>query len=308
MSAKSKPYIILPIIGIILAIVIGYYFGRSPIAGLREEIDQISTENLAMQSQIEQLADDNSDLLEQLEMIAENLSETQETYQTLLGYNELLAILTETQSDMQSILASFEELQIQFVEAKANNSDLISLYSSLWEQYSDLISAYNNVVSEDPVGDMVTTEINGVINGGFDDGGVGWVKQGLGGKTPYAHLNQFEHESYVTQTIEINGSETSIGLSFYVKPEPVGAEVRLELSFGGHLIYEQVYSGQSLTFDWENVIVPLRPLFRMKERYSFDIEGYYSIRFTVPAGEENGARVLIDDVSLVQIEYQPEEP
>ncbi|MHA2164020.1 MAG: hypothetical protein ACXABF_16515, partial [Candidatus Thorarchaeota archaeon] len=113
MSAKSKPYIILPIIGIILAIVIGYYFGRSPIAGLREEIDQISTENLAMQSQIEQLADDNSDLLEQLEMIAENLSETQETYQTLLGYNELLAILTETQSDMQSILASFEELQIQ---------------------------------------------------------------------------------------------------------------------------------------------------------------------------------------------------
>ena len=60
MSAKDKPYIILPIIGIILAIVIGYYVGRSPIAGLRGEIDQISTDNLDLQSQIAQLADDNN--------------------------------------------------------------------------------------------------------------------------------------------------------------------------------------------------------------------------------------------------------
>jgi hypothetical protein len=155
---------------------------------------------------------------------------------------------------------------------------------------------------------MITTNITGVINGGFDDGGEGWVKQGLGGTTPYAHLNQYDQGSYVTQTIEIDDSELNIGLSFYVKPEPVGAEVRLELSFGGYLIFNQLYSGQSSTYEWENVIVPLRPLFRMKEMYGFDIEGYSSIRFTVPAGEENGARVLIDDVSLVKIEYQPEEP
>jgi len=308
MSAEKRPYIILPIIGIILASVFGYYYGRSPIAGLQEEIDQISTENLAMQSQIGQLTDNNNDLLEQLEVIAEDLSELQEAYQTLLGYNELLGILTSTQSDMLNILTSFEELEIQFVEAKVNNSDIIGLYSSLWDQYADLINAYNNVALEEPIGEMVTTEIIGVMNGGFDDGGEGWVKQGLGGKTPYAHLHQYDQGSYVTQTIDINDSETNIGLSFYVKPEPVGAEVRLELNFGGYLIFEQLYSGQSSIFNWTNVIVPLRPIFRMKELYGFDIEGYYSIRFTVPAGEENGARVLIDDVSLVRIEYQPEEP
>jgi hypothetical protein len=305
MSAENKPYIILPIIGIILASVVGYYFGRSPIAGLRGEIDQVSTENLAMQSEIGQLADNNTALLDQMEMIAEDLSETQEAYQTLLGYHELLDILASTQSDIQSILASFEDLEIQFVEAKVNTSKLIGLYSSLLEQYNDLKDAYNNVASEEPIGEMVTTEISGVMNGGFDDGGEGWVKQGLGGKTPYAHLDQYDQGSHVTQTIEINDSDTSIGLSFYVKPEPVGAEVKLELSFGGYLLFEQLYSGQSSIFDWENVIVPLRPLFRMKELYGFNIEGYYSIRFTVPAGEENGARVLIDDVSLVRIEYQP---
>jgi hypothetical protein len=308
MSAEKKPYIILPIIGVILAIVVGYFFGHSPVARLQGEIDQISTENLAMQSQIGQLEDNNTDLLEQLKMIAEDLSETQETYQTLLGYHELLGTFASTQSDIQNILTSFVELEIQFLEAKVNNSELIELYSNLWEQYSELVNSYNKVASEKPIGEMITTNITGVINGGFDDGGEGWVKQGLGGTTPYAHLNQYDQGSYVTQTIEIDDSELNIGLSFYVKPEPVGAEVRLELSFGGYLIFNQLYSGQSSTYEWENVIVPLRPLFRMKEMYGFNIEGYYSIRFTVPAGEENGARVLIDDVSLVKIEYQPEEP
>ena len=99
--------------------------------------------------QVEQLTDRNNDLLERLEGIAEDLSETQVAYQTLLGsYNELSGILTSTQSDMQSILASFEELKIQFVEAKVNNSYLIGLYSSVWEKYADLILAVRTLAKE----------------------------------------------------------------------------------------------------------------------------------------------------------------
>jgi hypothetical protein len=46
----------------------------------------------------------------------------------------------------------------------------------------------------------------------------------------------------------------------------------------------------------------------MREHYGFAIEDIYDIRFTVLAGENTGANIALDDVSLVEIEYHPEEP
>ena len=46
----------------------------------------------------------------------------------------------------------------------------------------------------------------------------------------------------------------------------------------------------------------------MRELYGFPIMRIYDIRFTVLAGEDTGANIALDNVSLVEIEYQPEEP
>ena len=300
MSIGSKSNTILLVIGIIVASGAGYVFGQSPIAGLREEINQIGTENLALQSQVEQLTDSNNDLLDRLEGITENLSMTQFAFHTLqASYEELSDLLTSTQSDLQNLLSSYEESQ-------ANYSYLLGLYSRVWEKYADLIAAYNNLTSVEPVGEMTFTKISGVTNGEFNEGG-GWVKQGKGGQgPPYASLWQYPSSTYLIQSVAFSSKDQ--GIVFKYKPSPFGAEVNFRFSIDGITVFSGTYSGINENFDWEEVVIPFEPIYEMKELYGFDGDGTYEIRFTVEAGEDNGARVAIDDASLIIIEYQPEEP
>ena len=266
-------------------------------------------DNIVLQSQVTEVMDENDALITKLDVVLGNLSKVQLDYQISYdAYRNEQENLESTRLGLEHVLSSFYELKEEFTDIKGSNSHLLGLYSTVWEKYADLIIAYNNLTIAELVGEMVTTEISGVVNSGFDDGGEGWVMQGVGGKTPYAHLHQSDSGSYATQTIQYNDTDTSIGLSFLIKPEPVGAEVQLEVSFGGYLIYAQTFAGLSSGYDWELIVLPLEPLFTMRTYYGFDIADYYTINFCVPAGEENGARVLIDDVSLVSIEFEPEEP
>ncbi len=173
MSTGFKPNIYLIIVGIILASGVGYVFGQSPITGLHEE-------NLGLQSQIDQLTDANNNILDGLEGISADLSATQDAFETLLStYNHLSEVLTLTQTELHDLVISFDGLQSQLVEAQANNSYLLGLYSRVWENYIDLIIEYNSLTSDEPIGEMIITEILGIVNGKWEDGNEGWLTQGV---------------------------------------------------------------------------------------------------------------------------------
>jgi hypothetical protein len=46
----------------------------------------------------------------------------------------------------------------------------------------------------------------------------------------------------------------------------------------------------------------------MREKYGFPLIDVYDIRFTVLVGDNAGANIAFDNVSLVEIEYHPLEP
>ena len=93
-----------------------------------------------------------------------------------------------------------------------------------------------------------------------------------------------------------------------MKPQPYGGEISLEVSVRGVVVYVAEYTGINSDFDWETITIPFKPLMNMREQYGFPIMRIYDIRFTVLAGEDTGANIALDNVSLVEIEYQPEEP
>ena len=301
MSSGSKPNIALLILGIIIASGAGYVFGQYPIAGLRET-------NLTLQSQVDQLTKANNDLIDRLEEISENLSATQLAFQTLLNnYDELSEVLASTQSELQSLVSSFEEIENQFLETKVDNTYLLGLYSSVWEKYANLIMAYNNLTSEEPVGEMVVTEITGIVNGDWESGNEGWLTQGVSnlvGGVKYLHKNELG--TFTTQSVTLSGKNQ--GISFKIKPQPFGTDINFQVSIKGVAIFEETYQGLNSDFDWQDIIIPFRPLMQMREQYEFPIDDVYDIRFTVPAGDETGANIAIDDISLLEIEYRPEYP
>jgi len=158
----------------------------------------------------------------------------------------------------------------------------------------------------EPVGEMTFTRIPGVVNGEFNEGG-GWVKQGKGGQgPPYASLWQYPTSTYLIQSVVFSSKDQ--GIVFNYKPSPYGAEFNFRFSIDGITVFNGTFSGVNENFDWEEVVIPFEPIYEMKELYGFDGDGTYEIRFAVEAGEDNGARIAIDNVSLAVIAYQPEEP
>jgi hypothetical protein len=93
-----------------------------------------------------------------------------------------------------------------------------------------------------------------------------------------------------------------------VDPRPFGGEISLEVSVKGVVLYVAEYSGINSNFDWEIITLPFRPIMVMREHYGFPIEDTYDVRFSVLAGENTGANIAFDNVSLVEIKYQPVEP
>lgn len=208
---------------------------------------------------------------------------------------------------LKGLQTDFNVLETQFEELQANYTDFKITYQNIWEKYDELIKDYNNLSFVAPVGDMIVTDIPGVVNGDFKNGNEGWVKQGKGWLGyGYASLNQYPYSTFLTQTVTFASKEQ--GLAFLVKPQPVGADVGLQVRIDGVVAFSEKYEGINTDFDWERVVIQVKALFEMREYYGFEVAGKYEIRFTVPSGEDNGATILIDNVTLVYIEYQPEKP
>ena len=268
-SVKS----ILVIVSLLVSGTLGYYAGYSPVPQLRADVASAENINLSLQSQVVSLENENAELMDKLEKIVDNLT-----------------------SNIQDI----DYLSIELKQTQRDYVNVTSRLELLLLNYYNLLLEYQGIPIE-PEGEMKITKIPGIENGGFDGLGEGWVLQGKGGKTPYANLWQWDSDSYVTQTVQL--LENITGIVFDVKPEPVGASVTLELRMGDTVVFSKIYEGSNSQFTWKREVVRLAPLFRMREEYGFNATGYYEIKFTVPSGIDNSAKVLIDNVSLAKIEY-----
>ena len=305
MSTVSKNTLLL-IISVLISGGTFYAIGRGPIAGLNEEINRVEMDNIALQSQVTEVMNENDALITKLDCVLVNLSKVQLDYQVSYdSYKNEQENLEYTRLGLEEVLSSFYELKDEFIDIKENNSYLLSLYSSVWEKYADLIVAYNYLTSGEPVGEMVVTGISGIVNGDWENGNEGWLTQGVSnlvGGVKYLHKNDLS--TFTTQSVTL--THKNQGLRFRTKPQPLGGEMSFEVSVKSVVIYSEQYSG--VYSDWEEIIIPFRPLIQMREQYGFPIEDTYDIRFTVLAGENTGANIALDDVTLVKIDYQPEEP
>jgi hypothetical protein len=273
---------------------------------LNEEINRVEMANIALQSQVTEVMDENDALITKLEVVLGNLSKVQLDYQVSYdSYKNEQENLEYTRLGLEEVLSSFYELKEEFIDIKDNNSYLFGLYSTVWEKYADLIIAYNNMTSGEIVGEMIATPISGIVNGDWENGNEGWLTQGMSnlvGGVKYLH--EYDHGTFSTQSVTL--THKNQGLRFKIKPQPFGGDISFEVSVKGVELYFEQYSG--VNADWMEIVIPFRPLMQMREQYGFPIEDAYDIRFTVLSGENTGANIALDDVTLVEIEYQPEEP
>lgn len=215
--------------------------------------------------------------------------------------------IDELHEEQETLTNQITSLDNKVNEAESELEDYQEYYQEMWEEYNDLIQDYNDLEAVTPVGDMITTPVSGVLNGDFEVN-EDWLKQGTGGiGWGAAYLHRMESFStFFAQTITLDS--TDLGLQFDVKPEPLGGTVDLQVTMGGYLIYHESYTGPNSSFDYQTVTIPLKSLLEMKETYGLPVEGSYSLQFVVPAGQADGAIIVIDNVSLVEISYQPTFP
>jgi regulator of replication initiation timing len=267
------------VIGLLVGGGLGYLIPQS-------EINELQTQVLALESQVVDLEDDVSDCTDALHEAEEE-------------NNDLNLDIEDLESTIENLTEEIESLDTEL-------SDYKQYYQEMWDDYNDLIQDYNDI-SNEPVGQMSYVEVSGVLNGEFDSEG-DWVKQGKGGiGWGEAQLHQYDtFSTFLSQNIYLDSN--NLGIKFDVKPEPLGGSVGLQVSIGDIQVYDETYTGSNSAFDYETVVIPLKTLLDMREFYELTVEDYYALKFTIPAGPESGAIVKIDNVSLVSISYQPEQP
>lgn len=301
-------------IGLLIGAGIGYLVPQSQIAALQDEITNLAAMTSDYERNITQLDTNILSLEDNLEnqtalitLLHQDVSELEELYSEIHSDHEALLVESEIlSSDYESLQNEHDVLESDHTNLQSEYIDYLIDYQQMWTKYNELIQSYAILSGAIPVGQRIVTEIPGVINGDFSES-EGWVKQGKGGQgPPYATLWQYPSTSYLIQTITFTSEDQGIIFSF--KPAPYGAEVGFRVSIGGITVYTGIYAGINDNFDWEEVVIPFKPIWNMKELYGYEGGGNDEIRFTVESGEDNGARVSVDDVSLITIEYQPEEP
>jgi len=289
-------------VGIIIALLVGtgsgYIYGQSPIAGYKEEIERLETENLGIRDSYDTLHSDHVKLTSE--------------YSNLTAEKGTLAkILSLLERKYESLQNSHSSLQSSFDDLKTEYGEYQVSYKVMWDKFDALIHDYNNLTSVTPVGEMVVTEIPGIVNGDFEPR-EGWLIHGKTGGGPSLPMHQYSSTTYATQTIQINDEDE--GISFSIKPQPLGGTVSFSVrvtdveGYSDTIIYYEEFSGLNSDFDWIKIMVPFKPLFDMKSNYGLEASGAYNLRFSVPAGPDIGSIIYLDEVSLVEISYQPEEP
>ena len=184
----------------------------------------------------------------------------------------------------------------------------------MWNEYDQLIKEHNELIKKfdnsslKPVGEITYTEIPGIYNGKFTNGTLGWIKHGsYRSKGNVGTLLQTPARvSSLSQLVSLNS--TDVGIVFWVKANPIGGEVILEVVINEIKVFSKKFAGSEMDFDWENIVIPIEPIFKVKEYYGFETEGLYLIEFMVPTGAFPDAQISLDNVTLARIEYQPYEP
>ena len=267
------------IIGLLVGGGIGYLIPQS-------KINELSMDNVSLEGMVTHLEGVNADLLSTLDDAE------------------------ETVEDQKWYIDSLEARTIQLIEQRdaieAEYNDFKEIHQEMWIDYNALIQDYNEI-STTPVGQRIVSETSGVENGDFTDE-EDWLKQGKGGiGWGAAYLHQYEtFSTYLTQNIYLDS--TNVGIKFDVKPEPLGGSIDLQVNIGDTMVYDNTFTGTNTEHDFETIIIPLKMLLKMREHYELPVEDYYSLKFTIPAGPESGALVIIDNVTLVNILYLPEHP
>ncbi|MCK4825524.1 hypothetical protein KA005_57785 [bacterium] len=282
------------IIGLLIGVGAGYILPQQQIGVLKNDVEILKALAAAKESRVIQLQSEMTIQSNQITEINQDIDKLESDYE-------------EIQSEHQELLVNHEELTSEYGELQSEYIDYLGYYQRMWDNYDDLIQAYNNLSDVSPVGQVVSTEIPGIVNGDFEAGFEGWVKQGKGSLlSGVRYLHQYQSGTFLTQTITVESKKQ--GLSFWVKPAPVGADINFEIIIGNYLLFTELYEGQNTDFEWAQVVIPFKALFEMRELYDLQTAGKYEIRFNIPAGDDNGAHIMLDNVSLVEIEYHPEEP
>jgi hypothetical protein len=103
------------LVGIIIALIVGsgagYIYGQSPIAGYKEEVDRLKTENLDIREKKAQLLEENIALQDQLKGIKESLNDLESSLEKLDNdYKGLLSTLSILDAKNCSRAEEFELL------------------------------------------------------------------------------------------------------------------------------------------------------------------------------------------------------
>jgi hypothetical protein len=271
----NKTQIALILVVLLASSGVSYYVGQSPIPEIQAKMATVEADNLKLETQFSALEANYQELLTEMKAVSSNLTQQTKTISTLTEN------MDQNKNDYDETLTKYNTL-------------LSDYYTQLLEYQG--ASAPNGATA-------IATKIPGIENGGFDGVGDPWVMQGWGGKSPYAALWQNDRGSYVTQNIQLSSSVD--GLVFDLKPEPQGASVTIQLQVGETILFSKQYQGSSSLYTWKQEAIDLKPLFSMREAYGFNTTATYQIRFTVLAGPETTARVLIDNVSLASLTYSP---
>jgi hypothetical protein len=307
---ESKHLIVVDLlIGLALGGGIGYYIPQSSITSLTDELEDA----VVLLEEREITITESTSLITEYEAEVSSLEDEIIDLSTEISaqnseIEDINSLKDELEDAYLESIESFNNLSAQYLDLVQRYEDYQDYYASMWNNYNDLIQAYYNLTLVIPEGNRVVNEILGIVNGDFEAGNEGWLFQGKGGiGWGGARLHQYEtFSTYLTQTINITSSRH--GVAFSIQPQPLGGTISLRVSIGDTIVYEDTFSGINSDFDYTTIVIPYKYLFEMRELYELEPTGIYSLKFTVPSGPESGAIMIIDDVSIVSISYQPEEP
>ena len=132
MEAEYKNILIGIVIGLLVGAGAGYFYGQSPIAGYKEDIKSLETENLVLKDHREQLQGELTSIQAQVDILTANLTET-------------LSSLKDLQTEFSKITTEYEALQLSYSELEEEYEELQSLYSVLEQEYNSLELSYEAV-------------------------------------------------------------------------------------------------------------------------------------------------------------------
>lgn len=120
------------VIGLLVGTGAGYFYGQSPIAGYKEEIQNLETENISLGNQREQLQGELTSIQDQVDSLTANLTEN-------------LSSLKDLQTEFSKITTEYESLQLSHSELEGEYGEIQRLYSVLEQEYDSLKLSYETI-------------------------------------------------------------------------------------------------------------------------------------------------------------------